>query len=111
MGKDGHVGSLYPDRKEVTTSTDKWVLSVDKKSPSSITLSLPVMNSSRNIRIVLTGADKAEAALTAIEKLKSTLQFPVCGVVDDDDSKSRWMIDLDAASLLPKNSNRIIYKD
>jgi 6-phosphogluconolactonase/glucosamine-6-phosphate isomerase/deaminase len=31
MGKDGHIGSLYPERKEVQfTGTDKWVLPVDK---------------------------------------------------------------------------------
>lgn len=29
MGKDGHVGSLYPGRPEVS-STDAWVLPVDK---------------------------------------------------------------------------------
>lgn len=48
MGKDGHIGSLYPGRKEVLmTDSHQWVLSVDKKSPSSISLSLPVMNAAR----------------------------------------------------------------
>lgn len=48
MGKDGHIGSLYPGRKEVLmTDKHQWVLSVDKKSPSSISLSLPVMNAAR----------------------------------------------------------------
>lgn len=61
MGKDGHIGSLYPERKEVLM-TDKhtWVLSVDKKNPPSISLSLPVMNAAREVRVVLTGADKAK---------------------------------------------------
>jgi len=31
MGKDGHIGSLYPNRKEVLESNaKKWVLAVDK---------------------------------------------------------------------------------
>lgn len=48
MGKDGHIGSLYPGRKEVLmTDSHQWVLSVDKKSPASISLSLPVMNAAR----------------------------------------------------------------
>lgn len=60
VGKDGHIGSLYPGRSEIT-DTMSLVLSVDKKSPSGITLSLPVMNAAKTIRVVLTGADKAEA--------------------------------------------------
>lgn len=48
VGKDGHIGSLYPGRKEVLmTDRHQWVLPVDKKSPSSISLSLPVMNAAR----------------------------------------------------------------
>jgi len=47
MGADGHIGSLYPSRKEVTLSNPSWVLTVDKKKPPSITLSLPVMNAAR----------------------------------------------------------------
>ena len=48
MGKDGHIGSLYPGRKEVLmTDSHQWVLAVDKKSPASISLSLPVMNAAR----------------------------------------------------------------
>ena len=43
MGKDGHIGSLYPERKEVfITQCEPWVLTVDKKTPPSISLSLPV---------------------------------------------------------------------
>jgi 6-phosphogluconolactonase/glucosamine-6-phosphate isomerase/deaminase len=112
MGKDGHIGSLYPNRNEVL-QTDKWVLTVDKKTPASITLSLPIMNNAIETRIVLMvllerflqyfsfdyllglssftlrlhsftqGADKAEAALIGITKSKTPTDFPVCGIKSD----------------------------
>lgn len=102
MGKDGHVGSLYPARKEVlSTDPRAWVLSVDKKSPASITLSLPVMNRANEVRIVLTGEDKAEAALWGITKAKNAEEFPVCGVRDG----ATWLIDEPCASLVLKDKS------
>jgi len=88
MGKDGHIGSLYPERKEVS-ETSKWVLSVDKKQPTSVTLSLGVMNAALHKRVVLLGEDKQAAALKGITKSATAMEFPVCGV----DSTAVWMID------------------
>ena len=96
MGKDGHIGSLYPDRQEVFMSaSDPWVLTVDKKLPSSITLSLPVMNAAKEVRMVLAGGDKAEAVLSGVSRSKAAAAFPSCGV-----TKAKWMIDAPAATLL-----------
>lgn len=92
MGKDGHVGSLYPERKEVSESS-RWVLSVDKKQPSSVTLSLPVMNAALYKRVVLLGEDKQMAALKGITKSVTPMEFPVCGI----DSSALWMIDNDCS--------------
>ena len=105
MGIDGHIGSLYAGRKEVM-NTEKWVLSVDKKSPSSITLSLPVINNAKDIRVVLMGADKAEAALIGVTKRKTASDFPVCGIVSD--SKTTWMIDEPCASLLKSSGIAVV---
>lgn len=105
MGKDGHIGSLYPDRKEVEVTTG-IVLAVDKKQPASITLSLPTMNAAKQIRIVLDGAGKAEAMYTGLFKTKSWLQFPVCGV-----NNAVWMVDEGACSLVAQaNYEHIIVK-
>ena len=53
MGKDGHIGSLYPGRSEVLQAgPEPWVLRVDKKAPASVTLSLPVMNAAREVRLL-----------------------------------------------------------
>lgn len=63
VGPDGHIASLFPDRSEVT-ETDAAVLPVrdsPKPPPERVTLTRPVINSSKRIWLVLTGADKASA--------------------------------------------------
>lgn len=63
VGPDGHIASLFPDRPEVTV-TDAAVLPVrnsPKPPPERITLTRPVLNASKRVWLVLTGADKASA--------------------------------------------------
>ena len=63
VGPDGHIASLFPDRIEVT-ETDATVLPVrDSPKPPAdrVTLTRPVINSSKRVWLVLTGADKASA--------------------------------------------------
>lgn len=63
VGPDGHIASLFPDRPEVTV-TDAAALPVrnsPKPPPERVTLTRPVLNSSKRVWLVLTGADKASA--------------------------------------------------
>ncbi|MEJ1086945.1 6-phosphogluconolactonase [Microbacterium sp. Mu-80] len=63
VGPDGHIASLFPDRPEVTV-TDVAALPVrDSPKPPSerVTLTRPVLNASKRVWLVLTGADKASA--------------------------------------------------
>ncbi len=63
VGPDGHIASLFPDRPEVTV-TESAVLPVrnsPKPPPERITLTRPVLNASKRVWLVLTGADKASA--------------------------------------------------
>lgn len=63
VGPDGHIASLFPDRPEVS-ETDASVLPVrdsPKPPPERVTLTRPVINSSKRVWLVLTGADKASA--------------------------------------------------
>ncbi|WP_309066446.1 6-phosphogluconolactonase [Microbacterium sp.] len=63
VGPDGHIASLFPDRPEVTV-TDAAVLPVrnsPKPPPERVTLTRPVLNASKRVWLVLTGADKASA--------------------------------------------------
>lgn len=63
VGPDGHIASLFPDRAEVTVS-DFAALPIrnSPKPPAErVTLTRPVINSSKRVWLVLTGADKASA--------------------------------------------------
>lgn len=63
VGPDAHIASLFPDRPEIQV-TDRAVLSVrDSPKPPSerITMTRPVINSSKRVWLVLVGEDKASA--------------------------------------------------
>jgi 6-phosphogluconolactonase/glucosamine-6-phosphate isomerase/deaminase len=62
-----------------------------------VTITLPVFNNAKTIRVVVTGADKAEAVATAIMRTKVAYDFPVCGVRVDD---IVWMMDTPCAGML-----------
>ena len=98
-GSDGHIGSLYPGRDEVKyEGNDEWTLGVDKKDPPSISLSLPVMNAAKNIRVVMTGESKVETVTKGVMKLEAKEDFPVCGVKSEV-----WLIDEAAAGGLDEH--------
>ena len=55
------------------------------------------------MRVVLSGADKAEAVLSGVTRDKSAYDFPVCGV-----TSALWMVDTPAAVLLdPKAKDQV----
>ncbi len=68
VGPDAHIASLFPDRPEIRV-TDRAALPVrdaPKPPPERITLTRPVINSSRRVWLVLAGADKASALGLAV---------------------------------------------
>jgi 6-phosphogluconolactonase len=63
VGPDAHIASLFPDRPEILI-TDQAVVAVrdsPKPPPERITMTRPVINSSKRVWMVLSGADKASA--------------------------------------------------
>lgn len=63
VGPDGHIASLFPDRPEIAV-TGSAVLPVrdsPKPPPERITLTRPVINASKRVWLVLTGAEKTSA--------------------------------------------------
>jgi 6-phosphogluconolactonase len=102
VGDDGHVGSLYPNRDEVLESK-KWVLSVDMKDPPSISFSLPVMASAKEVVVAACGVSekypqgKSDAMKRAVVNEDETLQsFPAVGLRE----RATWIMDEAAASKL-----------
>jgi 6-phosphogluconolactonase len=63
VGPDAHIASLFPDRPEIQI-TDRSVVAVrdsPKPPPDRITMTRPVINGSKRVWLVISGADKASA--------------------------------------------------
>jgi 6-phosphogluconolactonase len=63
VGPDGHVASLFPEQAGIreTVATVIAVRNAPKPPPERLSLTLPVINSSTRIWLVLAGSDKASA--------------------------------------------------
>lgn len=102
VGDDGHFGSLYPGREEIADESGRWVLSVDMKSPPSITLSPATMLASRKILIASAGVSekypkgKSAAMKVAVEGTEGPREFPASVLR----GKATWLFDAAAASAL-----------
>lgn len=69
MGEDGHVASIFPDHPSFERQTPLRVVGVtDSPKPPSerLSLTLPVLNQSAEVWMIVTGEDKAEAVARAI---------------------------------------------
>ena len=98
MGPDGHVASLFPNRPQ-RYEKKRWVTYITdspKPPPPRITLTFPVINSSSEIAMVVTGADLAGAVKDVLENPDSDL--PASEV--SAQGLLTWFLDNDAASQL-----------
>jgi 6-phosphogluconolactonase len=99
MGAEGHINSLFPDTPAVR-ETDRLVLGVEdspKPPPRRITLTLPAVQRSREVWLVVSGVAKADAVAAAIGGAKP-VDVPAAGAIGRD--ATVWLLDEDAASRL-----------
>lgn len=101
MGHDGHVASLFPGHPTLN-ETKKWVTFLKNAPippPERITFTLPVINASSNIAMVVTGAGKADAVYSTLEEAPSDYKLPA-QLVSPKDGELKWFLDKGAASKL-----------
>jgi 6-phosphogluconolactonase len=99
MGPDGHVASIFPEHPSSYAEGDViGVRASPKPPPERISLTLPVINRSREVWFVVSGADKAAAAKLALLGA-GPVQVPAAGVSGVD--RTLWLLDRDAAAQLP----------
>jgi 6-phosphogluconolactonase len=99
MGPEGHVNSLFP-HSAATTETERMVLGVTdspKPPPVRITLTLPAVARSREVWLVVSGSEKAEAVAAAIGGAAAD-DLPAAGAVGRD--ATVWLLDEAAAANL-----------
>lgn len=102
VGPDGHVASLFPEAAGIRV-TDATVIAVrnsPKPPPERLSLTLPVLNSSDRIWLVLSGPDKAAALGLALAGA-STLEVPVAGV--EGRLRTVFFVDQDASAEVPQD--------
>jgi 6-phosphogluconolactonase len=100
MGPEGHINSLFPDTPAVRETT-RLVVGVDdspKPPPKRITLTLPAVQRSREVWVLVSGAEKADAAAAAIGGA-DPVSVPAAGAVGRENTV--WFLDAEAAAKLP----------
>ena len=99
MGPDGHVASIFPEHPSSYAEGEVIpVRASPKPPPERISLTLPVINRSREVWFVVSGSDKAAAAKMALLGA-GPVQVPAAGVSGTE--RTLWLLDRDAAAELP----------
>ncbi len=100
MGPEGHINSLFPDTPAVLETTRMVVAVKDspKPPPQRITLTLPAIQRSREVWLMVSGAAKADAAAAAIGGAPP-VSIPAAGAVGLE--TTLWLLDEEAAAKLP----------
>ena len=99
MGPEGHINSLFPDTPAVQ-ETSRMVVGVTdspKPPPRRITLTLPAVQRSREVWLVVSGEGKADAVAAAVAGAKP-IDVPAAGAVGRE--ATVWLLDEAAASKL-----------
>jgi len=99
MGPEGHVNSLFPHTPAVR-ETSRQVVGVPdspKPPPRRITLTLPAVERSREVWLVVAGADKADAVAAAVDGAAPD-DVPAAGAIGRE--ATVWLLDEEAASKL-----------
>lgn len=100
MGPEGHINSLFPDTAAVL-ETNRMVVAVEdspKPPPQRITLTLPAIQRSREVWLMVSGAAKADAVAGAIGGAQP-VSIPAAGAVGLQ--TTLWLLDEEAAAKLP----------
>ena len=101
VGPDGHVASLFPDHSQVHETERVVIAETDspKPPPERLTFTLPVINSSDRVWLVLAGADKAGALGLALAGA-SVNDVPAAGV--EGRKRTVFFVDSEAAAEVPE---------
>lgn len=101
MGPDGHIASLFPERSGVreTVATVVPVRNSPKPPPERLSLTLPVINSSARVWLVVAGVDKASALGLTLAGA-SINEVPAAGV--EGRRRTLFFVDAEAAAEVPE---------
>ncbi|MBN7549022.1 6-phosphogluconolactonase, partial [Mycobacteroides abscessus subsp. abscessus] len=99
MGGEGHINSLFP-HTDAVKETQRLVVAVPdspKPPPQRITLTLPAIQRSREVWLVVSGEAKADAVAAAVGGA-DPVDVPAAGAKGIE--RTVWLLDEAAASQL-----------
>jgi 6-phosphogluconolactonase len=101
MGPDGHTASLFP-YSQALTERKRWVVGqhVARLGKSRITMTPPILNRAAEVRLLVTGTDKAGVLREALLGPREPERLPV-QLVAPEAGRLVWMLDRAAAAELP----------
>lgn len=100
LGKDGHTASLFPGHLALQESR-RWVVPVfnaPKPPPVRVTMTLPVINSSRQVVFVAAGSGKAGVVADVLHPSAGRPNLPA-RMVNPTDGELHWFVDRKAAGV------------
>ncbi|MDB5290019.1 MAG: pgl [Phycisphaerales bacterium] len=99
MGDDGHTASLFPGTAALHETHHRAVANhVEKLNAWRVTMSAPFLNRSREIMILISGADKAKRAAEVLEGPREPERLPI-QMIEPRDGKVTWLLDAAAAGM------------
>ncbi|MDR4532561.1 6-phosphogluconolactonase [Glutamicibacter sp. PS] len=97
MGPDSHVASLFPNHTRLEQAGVLAVHDSPKPPADRVSLSMPLINTAREVWLLVAGAEKAPA-LAAAQHEVNEVAVPASAVRGTE--VTRWLIDRSAATLL-----------
>ncbi len=97
LGADGHTASLFPGSAALAESR-RWVVShfVPALGAERITLTPPILNRAREVRVLVTGADKAGALRAVLHGPRAPERFPA-QLIQPESGRLVWLVDRGAS--------------
>lgn len=103
LGDDCHTASLFPGAKALR-ERDRFVVATPPGTlpphVDRVTFTLPLINAARNVVFLVSGSNKAQPLYNALVERPPLWECPAVGVRPGD-GELFWLVDKDAASLLP----------
>lgn len=97
IGEDGHTASLFPEDAALEEKAKLSIaVKIDRLDNERITLTLPVINNSKNIIFLVTGKNKANVVKNVLKKKDASLPASMVGLGHGD---LYFVLDKEAASL------------
>ncbi|MCO5726006.1 6-phosphogluconolactonase [Robiginitalea marina] len=101
LGEDGHTASIFPHEAHLWDAPDCCVVATHPGSGQHrISLTGGVINQATRVVFLVTGRNKAERVLEISRGLEGSEKYPASRVAPKS-GKLLWLLDADAAALLP----------